>query len=125
MNTEHEVLTSTPSQNRLVGGLPKIGIRPAIDGRRKGIRESLEAQTMGMAQAVAQFLSQNLFYSNGLPVELSRPSGAGCRPRSNQCPIIVQSRSNQPHLEVRPLLCGKVFKKSRFLRFGQVFVMIR
>ena len=36
---------------------------------------------------------------------------------SNQCPIIVQSRSNQPHPEVRPLLGGKMFKKSRFLRF--------
>ena len=29
---------------------PKIGIRPIIDGRRGGIRESLEAMTMGMAQ---------------------------------------------------------------------------
>ena len=36
-------------KNRLRGSLPKIGIRPAIDGRRRGVRESLEAQTMGMA----------------------------------------------------------------------------
>ena len=28
---------------------PVIGIRPIIDGRQGGIRESLEAQTMGMA----------------------------------------------------------------------------
>ena len=28
---------------------PKIGIRPTIDGRRRGIRESLEEQTMNMA----------------------------------------------------------------------------
>ena len=35
---------------------PKIGIRPTIDGRWGGIRESLEAQTMGLAQA-AQTLS--------------------------------------------------------------------
>ena len=27
---------------------PKIGIRPVIDGRWGGIRESLEAQTMGI-----------------------------------------------------------------------------
>ena len=28
---------------------PKIGIRPIIDGRRNGVRESLEDQTMNMA----------------------------------------------------------------------------
>lgn len=40
--------------NRLVGAMPKIGIRPAIDGRRGGIRESLEDVTMNMAKAVAE-----------------------------------------------------------------------
>ncbi|HZO99198.1 MAG TPA: L-fucose isomerase [Terriglobia bacterium] len=49
--------------------MPKIGIRPTIDGRRKGVRESLEKQTMDMAKAAANFLSQNLRHSNGLPVE--------------------------------------------------------
>ena len=48
---------------------PKIGIRPAIDGRRKGVRESLEAQTMGMAQRTADFLRTNLFYPDGSPVQ--------------------------------------------------------
>ena len=37
-------------RNRLIGPMPKIGIRPAIDGRRKGVRESLERQTLEMAQ---------------------------------------------------------------------------
>lgn len=55
--------------NRLIGTLPKIGIRPAIDGRRRGVRESLEQQTMNMAKATASFLSANLRYSNGQPVE--------------------------------------------------------
>jgi len=54
---------------RLRGTLPKIGIRPTIDGRRKGVRESLEGQTMGMAQAAAKFLTENLRHPNGLPVE--------------------------------------------------------
>lgn len=49
--------------------LPKIGIRPTIDGRRKGVRESLEEQTMNMAKAVAEFISQELKYPNGKPVE--------------------------------------------------------
>jgi L-fucose isomerase len=56
-------------RNRLVGGMPKIGIRPTIDGRLGGVRESLENQTMGLAKTVAEFLSQNLRHANGLPVE--------------------------------------------------------
>jgi L-fucose/D-arabinose isomerase len=48
---------------------PKIGIRPAIDGRRKGVRESLETQAMGMAQCTASFLSASLRYPDGSPVQ--------------------------------------------------------
>ena len=60
---------ATKTVNRLVGSLPKVGIRPAIDGRRKGVRESLENQTMGMAQAVARLLAENLRHASGEPVE--------------------------------------------------------
>jgi L-fucose isomerase len=56
-------------ENPLFKKLPKIGIRPAIDGRRKGVRESLEKQTMGMAKNAAKFLSANLRYPNGKAVE--------------------------------------------------------
>ncbi|MHB8277531.1 MAG: L-fucose isomerase, partial [Candidatus Humimicrobiaceae bacterium] len=49
--------------------MPKIGIRPTIDGRRRGVRESLEYQTMSMAKSVAEFLSKNIKHSNGMPVE--------------------------------------------------------
>lgn len=49
--------------------MPKIGIRPTIDGRLGGVRESLENQCMTMARAVADLLSQNLRHYNGLPVE--------------------------------------------------------
>lgn len=48
---------------------PKIGIRPVIDGRRRGIRESLEEMTIGLARKVAQFYSQTLRYPDGTPVE--------------------------------------------------------
>jgi len=58
-----------PPQNRLIGDMPRIGIRPAIDGRRKGVRESLEDQTMAMAKSAAEFLTANLRHPNGLPVE--------------------------------------------------------
>jgi L-fucose isomerase len=56
-------------RNRLVGSMPKVGIRPTIDGRLGGVRESLEDQTMGLAKTVAEFLTQNLRHANGLPVE--------------------------------------------------------
>ncbi len=58
-----------PPKNRLIGSPPKIGIRPAIDGRRQGVRESLEETTMIMARNVAAFLSANLRHADGLPVE--------------------------------------------------------
>ena len=58
-----------PPLNRLIGEIPKIGIRPAIDGRRKGVRETLEDTTLEMARNVAAFLSANLRHANGLPVE--------------------------------------------------------
>lgn len=57
------------AQKRLVGEFPKIGIRPAIDGRRRGVRESLEDQTMAQARAVADLIAANLRYPDGKPVE--------------------------------------------------------
>ncbi|HMR83466.1 MAG TPA: L-fucose isomerase, partial [Niabella sp.] len=48
---------------------PKIGIRPIIDGRWGGIRESLETTTMNMAKAVAALYTQELKYPDGTPVE--------------------------------------------------------
>jgi len=57
------------TKDRYIGTLPKIGIRPTIDGRRNGVRESLEETTMNMAKNVAKFLSENLNYYNGEPVE--------------------------------------------------------
>ncbi|MBB6480665.1 L-fucose isomerase [Spirochaeta isovalerica] len=55
--------------NRLRGSMPKVGIRPTIDGRRNGVRESLEEQTMNMAKSAAKLISENLKHPNGLPVE--------------------------------------------------------
>lgn len=54
---------------RLQGDNPKIGIRPTIDARQGGVRESLENQTMNMAISLANFLSSNLKYSDGSAVQ--------------------------------------------------------
>ena len=48
---------------------PKIGIRPAIDGRQGGVRESLEETTMNLAKAVATLISENVKNADGSPVE--------------------------------------------------------
>lgn len=60
------------AENRLIGGQPVIGIRPTIDGRRGAlkVRESLEDQTMGMAQAAKKLFEENIRYSNGEPVKV-------------------------------------------------------
>src|SRR6266404_7487809 len=60
-------LNRNPPAHRLRGSLPKIGIRPTIDGRFGGVRESLEDQVM--AKATADFLTANLLHASGLPVE--------------------------------------------------------
>ena len=53
----------------VIGDFPKVGIRPTIDGRMNGVRESLEDQTMNMAINAAKLISSNLRYPNGKPVE--------------------------------------------------------
>ena len=49
--------------------LPTIGIRPTIDGRRLGVRESLEDQTMNMAKAAAVLIEANIRHASGEPVK--------------------------------------------------------
>jgi len=56
-------------KERLKGTLPKVGIRPTVDGRRKGVRASIEPITMNMAKAAAKLITDNLKYANGQPVE--------------------------------------------------------
>ena len=60
------------AKNRYCADYPVIGIRPTIDGRRGvlGVRESLEAQTMAMAESAAKLFRENLRYSNGEPVKV-------------------------------------------------------
>ncbi|MBX6388151.1 MAG: L-fucose isomerase [Frankia sp.] len=52
---------------------PRVGIRPVVDGRRHGVRESLEERTLAMAAATARLISSNLRYPDGTPVECRVP----------------------------------------------------
>ncbi len=94
-----------PPGNRLVGEMPKIGIRPTIDGRWEGVRESLEDQTMAMAQTAARLLEENLRHPNGLPVEcviadtLHRRRG---RSRPDRREIRPRGRGRLPHRHPLP-----------------------
>jgi L-fucose isomerase len=56
-------------KDRLIGRLPKIGIRPVIDGREQGIRESLETQVMNMAKSAAALIESELYFPSGEKVQ--------------------------------------------------------
>ena len=58
MATEQEYKMNPP-QHRFPGAPPKVGIRPAIDGRLGGVRESLEGQTMALAQSAKKLIEEN------------------------------------------------------------------
>ncbi len=62
-------ITTKIAPNRWIGELSKIGIRPVIDGRRKGVRESLEQSTMALARSVAELLTSSVRHPNGQAVE--------------------------------------------------------
>jgi len=47
---------------------PAVGIRPTIDGRYHGVRESLEGTTMNMARRTAELIASKLRYPDGRPV---------------------------------------------------------
>jgi len=92
--------------NRLQGSLPKVGIRPVIDGRRKGVRESLEDQTMNMAKNAAKFLTENLKHPNGLPIEcVISDTCIGGVAEAAQCSEKFQREGVGVSLTVTPCWC--------------------
>ena len=85
---------------------PKIGIRPVIDGRWGGIRERLEAQTMGMANAAAKLISENLRYSDGTPAEcVIADSTIGGGAESARCAEKFAAENVVATLTVTPCWC--------------------
>ena len=85
---------------------PKIGIRPTIDGRMNGVRESLEAQTMGMALTVAKFFETELTYSDGTPVRcVIADSTIGRVAEAAACARKFEKEGVQITLTVTPCWC--------------------
>ena len=85
---------------------PKVGIRPIIDGRRRGVRESLEDQTMAMAQAAAKLISDNLKYPDGTPVQcVIADTTIGGRFEAAQCSNKFKKENVGVSLSVTPCWC--------------------
>ncbi len=92
--------------NRLRTLLPKIGIRPAIDGRLGGVRESLEERTMNMARATAEMIQQNIRHACGLPVEVViADSTIGGVSEAAQCAAKFEREGVGVSLTVTPCWC--------------------
>lgn len=87
-------------------GYPKIGIRPIIDGRLGGVRESLEETTMAMAKNVAALLEKELKYPNGKPVEcVIADSCIGGVREASQCAEKFEANNVGVSLSVTPCWC--------------------
>lgn len=85
---------------------PKVGIRPIIDGRRRGVRESLEDQTMAMAKAAAKLISDNLRYPDGTKVEcVIADTTIGGRFEAAQCANKFAANNVGVSLSVTPCWC--------------------
>ncbi|MDR2388907.1 MAG: L-fucose isomerase [Tannerellaceae bacterium] len=85
---------------------PKIGIRPVIDGRRRGVRESLEETTLGLARKVALFYTENLRYPDGSPVEcVLADSCIGGVKEAADCAVKFEKAGVGLSLSVTPCWC--------------------
>ena len=100
------IMTQNPPVNRLRTPLPKIGIRPSIDGRYGGVRESLEAQTMNMAKVTAALITENVRHACGLPVEVVvAPSCIGGAAEAADCAAFFATQNVGAVLTVTPCWC--------------------
>ena len=91
--------------NRLRGSLPKIGIRPTIDGRLGGVRESLEDQTMELAKSVARLYEQELKHPSGEPVQCVIADTIGGVAEAAKCAELFAREGVGVSLTVTPCWC--------------------
>jgi L-fucose isomerase len=94
------------SPSAFSGTLPRIGIRPTIDGRLGGVRESLEEQTMNLATSVADLIRAEIRYPNGDPVEVViADSCIGGIAESQACEELFRRENVGVSLTVTPCWC--------------------
>ena len=96
------------ANKKLIGGYPVIGIRPVIDGRRgpMKLRESLEDQTMALANAAKKLFEENLCYSDGEPVKvIISDTTIGRVPESAACAEKFKKAGVDITLTVTPCWC--------------------
>ena len=94
------------NSQRFQGEKVRIGIRPTIDGRRRGVRESLEEQTMNMAKAAAKLIEENIRHIDGSAVEcvIADTCIAGAAEAAN-CAAKFQKENVGVSLTVTPCWC--------------------
>ena len=91
---------------RFIGENPKVGIRPVIDGRQGGVRESLEEQTMNMAGRVAELITSTLKYTDGTPVQcVIADSTIGRVPEAAACAEKFRKEGVGLTISVTPCWC--------------------
>lgn len=89
-----------------ISNQPRVGIRPVIDARQGGIRESLEVQTMNMAKSVAALLSSTLKYTDGTPVQcVIADSTIGRVPEAAACAEKFRRENVGVSITVTPCWC--------------------
>lgn len=85
---------------------PKIGIRPVIDGRWGGIRESLEEKTTTMAMLAAELIESRLRYPDGTPAQcVVAPFTIGGGAEAARCAELFSSQNVTATLTVTPCWC--------------------
>ena len=101
-----EINTKTRLNERLIGRLPKVGIRPVIDGRERGVREALETQCMAMAQQAARLIESTVFFGNGQHVEcVIAGTTIGGVAEAAMCSDLFRREGVEVSLTVTPCWC--------------------
>jgi L-fucose isomerase len=92
--------------SRLIGRLPKVGIRPVIDGRERGVRESLEEQCMEMARNAAKLIEENVRFPSGEKVEcVIAETNIGGVAEAAMCEDLFKREGVEVSLTVTPAWC--------------------
>jgi L-fucose isomerase len=90
----------------IVNEYPKIGIRPIIDGRLGGVRESLEETTMNMAVSVKMLFESTIRYPDGSFVEcVIADTCIGGISEANNCAKKFEKKNVGLSLSVTPCWC--------------------